>query len=45
MLRIALPFGLRTPEPKRVAYRQALREAGLEPITTYAFPICRQSSR
>ncbi len=36
MLRVALPFGLRTPEPKRVAYRQALRDAGLEPVESPA---------
>jgi putative glutamine amidotransferase len=36
MLPVALPFGIRTPESKREPYRQALRDAGLEPVETPA---------
>ncbi len=31
-IRVALPFGLGTPEEKRVNYRSALRGAGIEPV-------------
>lgn len=31
MLRVALPFGIGSPEAKRVNYRAALRSAGIEP--------------
>jgi putative glutamine amidotransferase len=32
MIRVALPFGVGTPEEKRVNYRSALRGAGIEPV-------------
>jgi gamma-glutamyl-gamma-aminobutyrate hydrolase PuuD len=32
MARVALPFGIGTPEQKRVHYRAALRLAGIEPV-------------
>jgi putative glutamine amidotransferase len=32
MLRVALPFGVGTPEEKRGSYRNALRQAGMEPV-------------
>ena len=32
MIRVALPFGVGTPEEKRVNYRNALRGAGIEPV-------------
>ena len=32
MIRVALPFGIGTPEAKRGWYRNALRQAGIEPI-------------
>jgi putative glutamine amidotransferase len=32
MVRVALLFGIKTPESKRGPYRKALREAGLEPV-------------
>lgn len=32
MIRVALPFGSRTPEGKRTAYRQALAAAGIQPV-------------
>jgi putative glutamine amidotransferase len=32
MLRVALPFGIGTPEEKRGSYRDALRRAGIEPV-------------
>lgn len=32
MLKVALPFGAKTPESKREAYRNALRNAGMEPV-------------
>jgi putative glutamine amidotransferase len=32
MPRVALPFGIGTPEQKRVNYRNALRGAGIEPV-------------
>ncbi len=32
MIRVALPFGVGTPEEKRVNYRNALRQAGIEPV-------------
>jgi len=32
MIRVALPFGLGTPENKRGSYRDALRRAGIEPV-------------
>jgi putative glutamine amidotransferase len=35
-LRVALPFGSRTPENKRGPYRQSLRAASIEPVETVA---------
>jgi putative glutamine amidotransferase len=32
MIRVALPFGSRTPEGKRTPYRQALDRAGIQPV-------------
>jgi len=32
MIRVALPFGAGTPEEKRGHYRDALRQAGIEPV-------------
>lgn len=32
MTRVALPFGIGTPEEKRGSYRDALRQAGIEPV-------------
>ncbi len=32
MIRVALPFGIGTPEEKRGSYRNALRHAGVEPL-------------
>lgn len=32
MVRVALPFGIKTPESKRDSYRSALRYAGIEPV-------------
>ena len=32
MIRVALPFGIGTPEWKRGSYRNALRQAGIEPV-------------
>jgi putative glutamine amidotransferase len=32
MIRVALPFGIGTPEEKRGSYRAALRQAGIEPV-------------
>ena len=32
MIRVALPFGIGTPEEKRGSYRNALRQAGIEPV-------------
>jgi putative glutamine amidotransferase len=32
MIRVALPFGVGTPEEKRRSYRDALRQAGIEPV-------------
>ena len=32
MIRVALPFGSRTPEIKRGAYRKALESAGIQPV-------------
>jgi len=32
MIRVALPFGIGTPEEKRRSYRNALRHAGIEPV-------------
>jgi hypothetical protein len=32
MIRVALPFGIRTPEEKRASYRDALRQAGIDPV-------------
>jgi len=31
-IRVALPFGIGTPEEKRGSYRNALRQAGMEPV-------------
>ena len=36
MLKIALPFGVGTPEEKRGRYRASLREAGMEPLEDIA---------
>jgi putative glutamine amidotransferase len=36
MIRVALPFGSRTPEGKRELYRQALHGAGIEPVENIA---------
>jgi gamma-glutamyl-gamma-aminobutyrate hydrolase PuuD len=32
MIKVALPFGIKTPESKKHAYRNALRDAGIEPV-------------
>jgi putative glutamine amidotransferase len=32
MVKVALPFGIKTPESKKHAYRNALRDAGIEPV-------------
>ncbi len=32
MIRVALPFGIGSPEEKRVFYRDALRAVGIEPV-------------
>ncbi len=36
MIRVALPFGIGTPEQKRGSYRNALRRAGIEPVENVA---------
>ncbi len=36
MIRVALPFGIGTPEEKRANYRSALRQAGIEPVENAA---------
>ena len=32
MIRVALPFGIGTPESKRGSYRDALNGAGIQPV-------------
>jgi putative glutamine amidotransferase len=36
MVKVALPFGTETPESKRDSYRNALRNAGIEPVEQIA---------
>jgi len=36
MIQVALPFGIRTPESKREAYRRALAESGIRPVENAA---------
>jgi gamma-glutamyl-gamma-aminobutyrate hydrolase PuuD len=36
MIRVALPFGIGTPEEKRDSYRNALRQAAIEPVENVA---------